>query len=77
MASTNCTCTLLLDPHDMGPMIPMRRYSRSRIDISPEINLKDNEPMDLIFELTRDFFAKANIPITEVQSWGHLVIVLE
>ena len=78
MASAVCIpCYLTDDPNDLGPMVPLRCFSRSRIHISPEINLRNNEPaVGLIFDLTRDYFAKANIPITEVQSWGHLVVIV-
>ncbi|KAJ9483242.1 hypothetical protein VN97_g10173 [Penicillium thymicola] len=70
-------CYLTNDPHDNGPMIPIRHRSRSQIVLSPTIDLRDNEPAaNLIFDLTQDFFMKANLPITEVQFWGHLVIIV-
>ncbi|KAJ6188110.1 hypothetical protein N7519_003018 [Penicillium mononematosum] len=58
-------------------MIPIRHHSPSRIHVSPTINLRDNEAAaNLIFDLVRDFFTKANIPITEIQFRGHLIIII-
>jgi hypothetical protein len=51
--------------------------SRSRIYVSPTINLRDNEAAaNLIFDLVRDFFTRANIPITEIQFRGHLIVIV-
>lgn len=41
------------------------------------MDLRDNEAaVDLIFDLSRDFFVNVRIPITEIQFWGHLVIIV-
>jgi hypothetical protein len=41
------------------------------------MDLRDNEAaVDLIFDLSRDFFVNVRIPITEIQFWGRLVIIV-
>ncbi|KAJ6026978.1 hypothetical protein N7460_011795 [Penicillium canescens] len=70
-------CYFTSDPNDRGPLLPIFRRSRSAITISPSIDLRDNEAaVGLIFDLTRDFFVNARISITEIQFWGHLVIIV-
>ena len=55
-------CYFTSDPNDSGPLIPIFRMSRSAITISPSMDLRDNEAaVDLIFDLTRDFFINARI----------------
>ncbi|OQE02700.1 hypothetical protein PENVUL_c039G02126 [Penicillium vulpinum] len=70
-------CYLTTDPKDQGPSIPTRQWSHSSIKLSPAMDLRENEAaVSLIFDLVRDFFRNANIPITEIQSWGHIVIIV-
>ncbi|KAJ6078374.1 hypothetical protein N7467_008127 [Penicillium canescens] len=70
-------CYFTNDPNDRGPLIPIFRRSRSDIAISHSMDLRDNEAaVDLIFDLSRDFFVNVRIPITEIQFWGHLVIIV-
>ena len=74
---TGVPCYFTSDPNDRGPLIPIFRRSRSAITISPSVDLRDNEAaVDLIFNLTQDFFANARISITEIQFWGCLVIIV-
>lgn len=70
-------CYLTADPNDSGPIVPIRRRSRSRIAVSDSLDLRDNEAaVGLLFDLVRDFFATTNISVTEIQSWGHIVIIV-
>jgi hypothetical protein len=70
-------CYLTDGPRDEGPTIPIRYVPYSRIKISENLDLRDNEvAADLVFDLVRDFFAKTDITITEIQFWGHLIIIV-
>ena len=70
-------CYLTNDANDKGPVVPCRYRSRSRIDISQDLNLRDSDvSLDVISDLLRAFFAKAQIPITEIQVWDHLVVIV-
>lgn len=70
-------CYLTTDPNDLGPTIPIRHQSCSRIRISADLDLRNNEAaVDLVFDLVRDFFLQSNISITEIQYWGHIVIIV-
>lgn len=70
-------CYLTTDSNDPGPIIPLRFRSRSRVQVAKDLDLRNNETsMDLIFDFVRDFFAKTNISITEIQFWGHIVIIV-
>lgn len=70
-------CYLTDDPNDEGSVIPFRYRSRSRIHISQDLNLRDNDAsLDPISDLLRRFFAKAQIPITEIQVWDHVVVIV-
>ncbi|KAJ5609271.1 hypothetical protein N7528_009838 [Penicillium herquei] len=70
-------CFLTADPNERGPMIPIQHQSHSNINLSNQLDLRDNEAaMGLIFDLVRDFFNKVEIPITEIQFWGHIIIIV-
>ena len=70
-------CYLTDNEHDLGPSIPIRRPGRSRITLSEHLDLRDNEPaVGHVFNLVKDFFAHTSIPITEIQYWGHVVIIV-
>ncbi|KAJ5139195.1 uncharacterized protein N7515_004043 [Penicillium bovifimosum] len=70
-------CFLTADPNDRGPIIPIRYRSRSKITVSENLDLRDNEAaVGLVFDLVRDFFAKTDISVTEIQSWGHIIIIV-
>lgn len=70
-------CYLTSDPDDQGPIIPIRRRGRSQITVSNHLDLRDNEAaVGLVFDLVRDFFARTDIPITEIQFWRHLIIIV-
>lgn len=70
-------CFFTTDPCEKGPTIPMQCKSRSLIDLAPEIDLRENEyAMNMIFNLVRDFFKDAKIPITEIQCWGRVVVIV-
>lgn len=70
-------CYLTTDPTDPGPTIPLRFRSHSRIEVADNLDLRDNETStDFVFDLVCDFFAETNISITEIQFWGHIVIIV-
>jgi hypothetical protein len=70
-------CFLTADPNDQGPIIPIRYRSRSKITVSENLDLRDNEAaVGLVFDLVRDFFAKTDISVTEIQFWGHIIIIV-
>ncbi|KAB8239614.1 uncharacterized protein BDW43DRAFT_8965 [Aspergillus alliaceus] len=70
-------CYLTEDLNDQGPIIPIRHRSRSRIKVSENLDLRDNEAaVSLVFDLVRDFFARTDISITEIQFWGHIIIII-
>ncbi|EAW12244.1 uncharacterized protein ACLA_062070 [Aspergillus clavatus NRRL 1] len=55
----------------------MRQRSRSRIALSNDLDLRGNEgAVDLVFELVREFFAKSQISITEIQFWGRVIVIV-
>ncbi|KAJ5701057.1 hypothetical protein N7488_008605 [Penicillium malachiteum] len=55
----------------------IKHQSRSSINLANRLDLRDNEAvMGLIFDLVRDFFNKTKIPITEIQFWGHIIIIV-
>ncbi|KAL2783923.1 hypothetical protein BJX66DRAFT_317589, partial [Aspergillus keveii] len=63
---------------DFGPIVPLlRRRSRSRIALSNNLDLRGTETaVNLVFDLVKDFFLQAGIPITEIQFWGRLVVIV-
>ncbi|KAL2823412.1 hypothetical protein BDW59DRAFT_98686 [Aspergillus cavernicola] len=70
-------CYLTDNENDFGPSIPIHRRSLSRIAVSDHLNLRDNEAaVDLVFNLVKDFFVDKSISITEIQFWGHVVIIV-
>lgn len=59
-------CYLANDANDKGPVIPLCYRSRSRIDISQDLNLRDSDAsLDVISDLLRGFFAKDQISTTK------------
>ncbi|KAJ6184358.1 hypothetical protein N7519_005659 [Penicillium mononematosum] len=70
-------CYLTEDPYDDGPAIPYEYRSRSRIDLSKHLDLRDkNGSLDAISDMVRHFFQQAGIPITEIQVWSRIVVIV-
>lgn len=69
-----------LDPNDGGPTPPIKRSSKCRLRVSPNINTVDlfPEQIDGAFKLVIDWFTTSEVSITEVHYWDNFfVIVLE
>ncbi|KAI2720819.1 hypothetical protein CBS147332_4059 [Penicillium roqueforti] len=70
-------CYLTDNPNDKGPAIPFRYRTRSNIQISQDLDLRNkNDSLNLISDLVRQFFEQARISITEIQVWGHIVVIV-
>ncbi|KAL2849274.1 hypothetical protein BJX68DRAFT_237826 [Aspergillus pseudodeflectus] len=64
--------------NDLGPTVSLiRRRDFPRTRLAQHLDLRDNEAAaDLVFNLVKDFFKQRAIPITEIQFWGRLVIII-
>ncbi|KAL2825017.1 hypothetical protein BDW59DRAFT_172526 [Aspergillus cavernicola] len=75
---SNCVpCYFTGDFNDEGPIVPVRRRSFSRIHLADDLDLRDAESeVDRVFKIVRDFFETSLIEITEIQIWGHVVVIV-
>ncbi|KAJ0415689.1 hypothetical protein BJY00DRAFT_326822 [Aspergillus carlsbadensis] len=71
-------CYLTDHDNDLGPFVSLiRRRDFSRIQLSQHLDLRDNEAaVDLVLDLVRDFFMQRAIPVTEIQFWSRLLIIV-
>ncbi|PKY01369.1 hypothetical protein P168DRAFT_320964 [Aspergillus campestris IBT 28561] len=68
---------LTADPNDQGPTGPLGHWSRSRISLQGDLDLRRNDAaVGLIFDLVRDFCSGNQIAINEIQFWGSFVIIV-
>ncbi|KAL3482733.1 hypothetical protein BJX62DRAFT_245593 [Aspergillus germanicus] len=70
-------CYLTDNENDRGPSFPTRHRSLSRITVADHLDLRGKEEAtDRIFNLAKDYFNSSCIPVSEIQFWGRVMIIV-